>query len=110
MFTFDMNGPSLLQTFLDAHGLTVADAADAFQCTRQAVYMWLSAGDAPRARRVPKAGMRRVIAIWTTVVGAEGELRTWVPEDSWLSSEEREAIARAKPFSKVMVEMERAAA
>jgi hypothetical protein len=77
------DGAILLRGFLDRHDVTQIAASKALGVSDPTINDWLK-----MAKR-PVAHHRDAIAVWTN-----GE----VPAESWVRDEERDAVARVRPF------------
>ncbi len=77
------DGATLFRGFLDRHDVTQIAASKALGVSDPTINDWLK-----RAKR-PVAHHRDAIAVWTN-----GE----VPADSWVRDDERDAVARVRPF------------
>jgi hypothetical protein len=77
------DGATLLRGFLDRHGLSQGDAAEALGVSDPTVHDWLKGAKRPRSHH------RDAVATWTS-----GE----VPAVAWVLDEEAEKLAAVRPF------------
>ena len=76
-------GQDRLRAFLDKHGITLAQAAEAVASTKASLSLWALGGMRPRHE------WRLAIERWT---------RGAVPAASWLTADERRMVAGVKPY------------